>query len=224
MGRGIFILGTDTDVGKTFVTAGITYTLLNNGLKAISFKPVQSGGYGDVKFVKDVCNIDNNYEEMNTYTLKEAVSPHLAAEIEGVEIDIKRVKDQYNNLLSKYDYVVVEGAGGIVVPLKRNYYNYDLVNELKIPTIIVAKAGVGTINHTILTYEFAKSKNLDVRGIVINNYNNKFYEDDNIKEIKKHTGLQVVFTLNTVDKPQDIHRCREEFKKKININTITNLF
>ncbi|MGL5315711.1 MAG: dethiobiotin synthase [Peptostreptococcaceae bacterium] len=231
MGKGIFIIGTDTDVGKTFVTAGLTYKLRECGYNAIAFKPIQSGGIlsedgvipPDTKYIKDICGLDNEHYEMNVYCLKEEVSPHLAAKMENIKILKEKIISQYNELIKKYDYVIVEGAGGIVVPLVDNeYFVYDLIKDLNLEVVIVARAGVGTINHTVLTYEFLKQNGIKSKGIVINQYNNKFYEDDNIEMISKLTQLDILQKLSKVEQPT-LNNIRNEYKN-LSIENILNLF
>lgn len=231
MGKGIFIIGTDTDVGKTFVTAGLTYKLRECGYNAIAFKPIQSGGIlsedglipPDTKYIKDICGLDNEHSEMNVYCLKEEVSPHLAAKMENIKILKEKIISQYNELIKKYDYVIVEGAGGIVVPLVDNeYFVYDLIKDLNLEVVIVARAGVGTINHTVLTYEFLKQNGIKSKGIVINQYNNKFYEDDNIEMISKLTQLEILQKLSKIEQPT-LNNIRNEYKN-LSIENILNLF
>jgi len=233
MGRGIFIIGTDTDVGKTFVTGALTYILKQNGYNVISYKPIQSGGIvsedckalipPDCKYIKEICNLDNDYNEMNTYCLKEEVSPHLAARIENIDILKQEIIGHYKELINKYDYVIVEGAGGIVVPLIENdYFVYDLIKDLNIATLIVSRAGVGTINHTVLTVEFLKKHNINTKGIIINQYSNKFYEDDNIEMIKKLTQLDIVQKINKIE-DISLENIRKEYEK-IDLEKVLNLF
>lgn len=222
MGKGIFIIGTDTDAGKTFVTTGLAYVLKQNNKNAIPYKPVQSGGNGDTKFYKKMANLDYIMEEMNTYTLKEAVSPHLACNLENKKIDKELIISHYKKLINSYDYVIVEGAGGIVVPLVDNkYYVYNLIKDLNLDVVIVARAGVGTINHTVLTNEFLKSQNIKAKGIIINQYNNKFYEDDNINQIEELTNLNIIHKFNKLE--DFSKKSIEEEYKKIDINKIIEL-
>ncbi|WP_042277738.1 dethiobiotin synthase [[Clostridium] dakarense] len=232
MGKGIFVIGTDTDIGKTFVTGALVYKLRESGYNAIAFKPIQSGGIlgdndklipQDIKYVKEVCDIKNNYYEMNTYCLKEEVSPHLAAKIENIDISNEKIINQYNELISKYDYVVVEGAGGIVVPLiEDKYFVYDLIKDLNLDVVIVASAGVGTINHTVLTNEFLKQNNINSKGIIINGYNDKFYEKDNIQIIEKLTNLNVIQTIRNIKKP-NINNIKDEYSS-LCLEKILSLF
>ncbi len=236
MAKGLFVIGTDTDVGKTFVTAGITYILRKHNFNACSFKPVQSGGIvkdnkvlsGDIEFVKDITEINETNTMMNSYCLKEAVSPHIAAEIENVTIDKNKILEDYKKLQEKYDYVIVEGAGGIIVPLIRGkYYIYDLVKDLDIPVIIVARAGVGTINHTALTVDFIKRLGIEIKGLIINGYSNSFYEDDNIKVLKNITNVDVISIINKLNIGENedfISKARVEYDNSLEIKKVLNLF
>ena len=231
MGKGIFIIGTDTDVGKTFVTGGIVYKLINNGYNVLPFKPIQSGGIlenetlisPDIKYIKEICNLKNDYIEMNTYCLKEEVSPHLAARLENINVSKEKIINHYKNLISKYDYVIVEGAGGIVVPLIENsYFVYDLIKDLNLNILIVSRANVGTINHTVLTNEFLKLNNISAKGIIINNYNEKFYEDDNIKMIEKLTDLKVIHKFKSIEN-KEIDNIKHEYDN-LSLDEILELF
>ncbi|AOY76534.1 dethiobiotin synthase [Clostridium formicaceticum] len=236
MGKGLFIVGTDTDVGKTFVTAGMTYLLRKDSFKAISFKPVQSGGIlkneklvpTDVAFVREIAAINEEDVVMNSYCLREAVSPHIAAEKENVKIDIQKIIDDYEKLKAVYDYVLVEGAGGVVVPLIRDgYYIYDLIRELDIPAVIVARAGVGTINHTALTADFLRRLGVEVRGFIINQYHGSYYEKDNIEVIKKITGLNAVAIIHKIDLKEEreaVINVRETFERSLTVEGVLDLF
>ncbi|QZY56933.1 dethiobiotin synthase [Crassaminicella profunda] len=236
MSKGIFVLGTDTDVGKTFITAGLTYTLRKNNYHSCSYKCVQSGGIlknnqlisGDVAFIKKVTDIKEDDHAMNPYCLKTEVSPHIAAEIEKVEIKKEKMIEGYKKLQNKYDFVMAEGSGGLVVPIIRDkYYMYDLIKDLQIPVVIVARAGVGTINHTVLTVEYARSKNIDIKGIIINGYTGSFYEDDNIEVIKSITGLDIIAVVHKIEKKNDenfIDKVKKEFDSSMKIENILKIF
>ncbi|AKL94812.1 dethiobiotin synthetase BioD [Clostridium aceticum] len=236
MGKGLFIVGTDTDIGKTFVTAGMTHLLRKNSFKAISFKPVQSGGIlkndklvaTDAAFAKEVAAIEEEDVVMNSYCLKEAVSPHIAAEQEKVKIDINKIIDDYERLKAAYDYVLVEGAGGVVVPLIRDrYYIYDMIRDFNVPVVVVARAGVGTINHTALTVDFLKKLGVEIKGFVINQYHGSYYEKDNIEVIKKITGLNAVAIIHKIDLKEEqeaVINIRKIFEKSLTVEGVLNLF
>ena len=229
MNRGIFITGTDTGVGKTFITAGITYVLNKNGLSSCSFKPIESGGRrgekallsNDSIFVKQVCGLDEYAENMNTHCLENEMSPHIAFELEGRQMEISDIKRDYMMLSSKYERVVVEGCGGIAVPIKRDcFYVDDLIKALDLPCIIVARASLGTINHTILTVEYARSKGIDIKGIIINGYEGGTIQDDNIKTIESATGIDIISKVSKCSGMEDMACIRAAFEECIDIEKL----
>lgn len=198
--KGFFVIGTDTGIGKTYVS-----TLLYQSLKNIGggyYKPVQSGCLvkndklvaPDVDFLCHFNNIAYD-DEMVTYTLKAEVSPHLAAELENLEIDPEKIMKHWEKLKNEYRYMIVEGAGGLYVPLIRDrFYIYDLIKKLDLPVIVVSSARVGSINHAIMTVENLKNMGISIQGIVFNKVTNNFKEDyfekDNIDIILKLSGIK----------------------------------
>ncbi|KGG80128.1 hypothetical protein Y919_07915 [Caloranaerobacter azorensis H53214] len=237
MSRGLFVIGTDTDVGKSVVTAGLVYILRKNGINTCSFKAVQSGGIiennrlvsGDTMLVKKVCNLEEDEHLMNPYCLSMPVSPHLAAKIEGIEINKRKILDTYRKLSQKYEYIIAEGSGGIVVPIIENkYFIYDLIKDLNLPIIIVSRADVGTINHTVLTVRFAESIGLDIKGIIINRYTDKIHERDNIETIKNITKKEILAVIDEIEdfdyNSNNFESLKSEFEKKIDADRILNLF
>jgi dethiobiotin synthetase len=168
----IFITGTDTDVGKTVVTAGLAASVKSMGYSVGVFKPVQSGApkingefvSPDLEFVKTV---DAGILTHASYNFKEPVAPSLAAILDGVDIDIDKIIEDYKELERKCDFVIVEGAGGLLAPIKGKFLMRDLAKSLDLPLLIVARPDLGTINHTLLTIEAAKSHNIKIAGIII---------------------------------------------------------
>lgn len=187
--KDFFVIGTDTDVGKTYSS-----TLLYKALKKYNYqyyKPIQSGCFlrdgkliaPDVDFLTKFNNIDYD-DSMVSYTLKEEVSPHLSAEMEGTKIEIENVVKHFSDLKNKYSNILVEGAGGLYVPLIRDkFYIYDLVKLLKLPVVLVCGTRIGAINHTMLTLNALKDMGIEVHGLIFNNYKGQFFEDDNIKVV-----------------------------------------
>lgn len=202
MTKGIFVVGTGTDVGKTIVTAMLLYVLRNSGYSATYFKAALSGG-GDTELVSRVSGLDELYENITPYVYKSQVSPHLAAKLENNNIDISVVKSKYDYLKSKYDFIIAEGSGGIVCPLIDDengiYVLSDLIKELNMNVIIVASAEIGTINHTVLTVKYIESIGIKVKGIIINNYKDDLICNDNIKMIEKITNTSVIGKLNHIE-------------------------
>lgn len=171
----VFVTGTDTDIGKTVVTAGLAAVMQSLGYKAGVYKPFQSGAETkngflvspDLAYVK---KLDFYVETLCSYLLKVPTAPYIAAELEGVEIDLSTVQREYQSIKQNCEILLVEGAGGIMVPIAKDLLMLDAVKMLSIPLLIVARPDLGTINHTLLTINQAKEAGLDIAGVVINRY------------------------------------------------------
>lgn len=236
MTKGIFIIGTDTEIGKTVVSAGLMHLLLCNKHKAAYFKPVASGEVflngayqsADSSFIKTVSGFAENQQNITPYSFKDAVAPHFAARQEGRSIDLAVIRDALQYLKNHYELIIAEGAGGLAVPLNdQGFMQYDLIRELRFPCLLVARTGLGTINHTLLTLRFAQSIGLSIKAIIMNGNKQTKTETDNIETIKKLSGIPVVFTLPAlagVDteklQPGNI---KDVFESVININDIIRL-
>jgi len=204
MSKGIFIIGTDTGVGKTIISAGLLYLLLKNKYRALYFKPVASGETEvdgvkmsvDAAFVQQVADFSEDPKRVTPFVFADAVAPHLAARLAGRRIDPEVIQKRFNELKDRCDIIVAEGAGGLAVPLNdEGHMQYDLIRKLGFPCLLVARAGLGTINHTLLTLSYAKSVGLTVKGIVISGAGQTLIEQDNIKTIKGLSGIEAIFTL-----------------------------
>ncbi|MEF9933252.1 MAG: dethiobiotin synthase [Cetobacterium sp.] len=189
LNKGYFIIGTDTDIGKTYISSLLFKSLffLNPGY----YKPIQTGCYmEDGNFIaldpKSLCDFnDIKYDKnMSTYLFENPVSPHLASEKENINIDPAIIKDSFENISKDHPTTIVEAAGGLYVPIIRNsFYMYDLINLLALPVILVCSSKVGSINHTMLTIALLKDKNIPIQGLIFNNYTDEFYEKDNVRVI-----------------------------------------
>ena len=208
MTKKIFITGTGTDVGKTYISALIVKKMRECGYNCGYFKPVMSGvtelnGHlidSDTNYVIQMADLEILPNECTSYWWKEAVSPHLAAKRSRQEIDIEKIKYDVNQMSKRFNYLLIEGAGGITCPLiinnEENYLLKDLIWEMGLSIIIVADAGLGTINSTLLTVDYAKSNGIDVQGIILNNYESDNYLHwDNLEQIETLTGINVVATV-----------------------------
>ncbi|AYE34208.1 dethiobiotin synthase [Clostridium septicum] len=216
MRKSIFITGTDTDVGKTFVASLIVKTLRDNGVEAGYFKGVLSGAIkednklipGDAKEVCSLSGLNEDYENLVSYTLENPYSPHLASRIEGIDINIEKIKSDYKKMKDKYELLVVEGSGGIICPINitdtKTILLEDIIKELELSTIVIARAGLGTINHTILTIKYLEAEGIKVNGVILNGYNpqNIIHKDN--KDIIRHlTGINRILTIPFVEKEKD---------------------
>jgi len=202
--KSIFVTATGTDIGKTYVSALLVSKMRKFGFNCGYYKPALSGAIrqsdgtllpGDCDFVVKTAGLDVKPLDCVSYCFEEAVSPHLAASRAGVSIEIDKIKMDYANISKKYDYMVVEGAGGIVCPfnLEKGILLPDIIKALDLPVLIVADGGLGTINSTVLTIEYAKNHGLSVGGIILNNFdNNDFMHQDNKKQTENLTGYEVL--------------------------------
>lgn len=194
----IFITGTDTDVGKTVATATIASCLKSSGKKVAAMKPIQTGTDTqkilDIEFVYRVLDEEFLIDDVCPYRFTEPLSPKLASEISGEEININTIVSAFRKLHDKFEHLIVEGAGGIMAPIKKDYFMSDLICDMDIPLIIVARPDLGTINHTLLTIEYAKYKCLDVMGVIINKYPPEpgYAELTNPNEISAISGVPIL--------------------------------
>lgn len=203
MSRGIFITGTGTDVGKTYITAMLIKTLRQEGYNCGYYKAAISGAENitesDAGYVNKIAKIEQKESSLLSYLYKTPVSPHLAARIEGNPLCMDSMKLDYGEVCKNYDFVVMEGSGGIICPIRWDEQYHilleDIIKELSLPTLVVADAGLGTINATVLTIAYLKNKNISVKGIILNHYKGSEMEIDNIKMIETLTDTRVIATV-----------------------------
>jgi len=175
--RGIFVTGTDTGIGKTIVSATLARLLALSGLSVGVMKPVTSGCEErdgrlvslDAELVCWGAGIPLTTESA-PYLMKAPLAPSVAASLEGIEIDVAAIKATYQRLAEQYDIVIVEGAGGLLVPVTGSFLMSDLAKELGLPILVVARPNLGTVNHTLLTTSCAAHLGLEVKGVVINRF------------------------------------------------------
>jgi dethiobiotin synthetase len=215
--RGVFITGTDTDVGKTWVAAGLTAVLRQRGVKAVYFKPIQSGcpreSGGliptDARLARQVAGLEEPLEVLTPVALGLPLAPGVAAAQEGVEVDLERIAASLRDLAARYEFLVVEGAGGLYVPLIGTHFLVlDLIRWLSLPLAVVAKSGLGTINHTVLTVKAAQVAGVEVAGVILNRFPEKpgLAEETNPGVIAALTGVPILGRVPEVanlDAPAD---------------------
>lgn len=201
--KSIFITGTGTSVGKTVITAGYSYLLQKNGYKVGVMKPVQTGavdlnGYlhsMDMDFIESVMlmpQVIDRPELKTPVLLHMPASPHFAAEHASIKIAPHLIINTYNSIRRDYnpDYLLIEGAGGLYVPITRDYFMFNLIAALHAQVILVADAGLGTINHTMLSIELLNRHAIPLKGVVFNRASVPLtaMERDNIKTIADISG------------------------------------
>ena len=230
MSKGLFITGTGTDLGKTYIAGLIVKKLADAKQSAAYYKAAMSGNDrradgslipGDALFVQKTAGISQPLEEMCPYVYEHAYSPHLASRIEGHPVQMDVVKAGYYKVCSAYDFVTMEGSGGILCPIcfdEAKIQLEDVIRELHLPSILIADAGLDTINSVVLTVEYMKAKNLPVKGIIYNHYHgNDVMEDDNIFMCEYMTGLPTLAKVKDGDTElamdvQDLMALYEEVK------------
>ena len=207
MKHGIFITGTGTDIGKTWFSGLLVKYLREKGINAGYYKAALSGAEecngklipGDAKFVCETAALPIEPEQLVSCIYRTAVSPALAAELEGNQPQLEVIEQDYHNLFRNFDFLVVEGSGGIVCPIRRDdspIMLTDIIQRLDLDLLLVADAGLGTINSTILTLEYAQRRNLTVRGIVLNRFDSRnFLHQDNRQSLEMMTGLPVAASI-----------------------------
>jgi dethiobiotin synthetase len=177
--RGVLVTGTDTGVGKTWIAAGLTAVWRRAGVAAAYFKPVQSGCPEksgrliptDARFARDLAGLDEPLELLTPIRLRLPLAPGVAAAREGVKVDLAAIAQSLTDLARRYEVLVVEGAGGLYVPLADlDFLVLDMIRWLNLPLVVVARPGLGTINHTVLTVKAAQQAGVTVAGVVINRY------------------------------------------------------
>lgn len=209
----IFITGTGSNVGKTFITAGIAATMQSLGYSTCVYKPVQTGaskknGFGQSQDLLFVKNIDPYIEIHSSYVLKDQTQPVIAAEAEGVLIDKNFIKKRYDLVAKDHDCLIVEGTGGIMTPLAPDFLVSDMIKTLDLPVVVVVKPEAGMINQTLLTINHAENKGIKVRGVIINNFSQDSAEDVEVKSafrlIEEYSDAKILGVIGSFKKPNRI--------------------
>ena len=192
MAKGYFITGTDTEVGKSWCSAGIMERLKQQGHSVVGMKPIASGceetpdglRNEDALLLQQNASIEIDYQLVNPYSFRPAIAPHIAAEREGVEIKLGKIVEHYIQLKAKADVVIVEGVGGWQVPLNEHESVVDLAVALKLPVILVVGMRLGCINHALLTAQSIRNAGCDLEGWIGNGVDSEMAElEQNIESI-----------------------------------------
>ena len=214
--NGFFITGTDTDIGKTALSALLLAELRRRTIHAAPMKPAQTGctiqtsevrgqkselSVPDLDYSLSMAEMDvseEDYKNMAPYCFEPACSPHLAAELIGAEIDLANIVRAAQELASEYESLVIEGAGGILVPLNRSQTMLDLMGSLGLPILLAARPGLGTINHTLLSIQALRAAGLKIAGVVLvesKKTESGFIEEDNITTIEQFGNVPILGTI-----------------------------
>ena len=193
--KGLFITGTGTEIGKTVISGCLAALLKHKGMNLGVMKPISSGSILDAESLKHAAQVDDPLTLINPIRLKYPLAPSVSSRLEHKEIDLMIIDHAYKSFRVKYEMIIVEGVGGIAVPLRDDFLVVHLIQHLNLPILIVAHAGLGTINHTMLTVAFARQFNLNIVGIILNlkqKESSDLAEQTNPSEIEKLTQLPVL--------------------------------
>ena len=217
MCKKLFIVGTDTDIGKTYISGLIVKKLNESGASAAYYKAAMSGNErntdgtlipGDALFVRQTSGISQPLSDMCPYVYEAAVSPHLAAKLEGNPVKLIKVIGGLKYVLENYEYVTLEGSGGILCPIcfdDKELWLQDIITACGAPCLLVADAGLGTINSAGLTAFYMKEKGIPLKGIIFNNFiPGDVMHEDNIRMCEHLTGLKVLACVKNGDMDIDI--------------------
>lgn len=194
MSKAIFVTGTDTEVGKTYIMILLAQYYREKGLDVGVMKPISCGKEeeNDGLKLKRILGMSDFLETINPFRLSHPLAPYVALKKEGKRFDLGLVEKSFSILSRFYDLILMEGVGGALVPIEENYLVADLIKDLNIPALIVARSGLGTINHTLLTVEALKKRQIDILGVVLNGFKGELAEEDNPKMIEKFSGLPIL--------------------------------
>ncbi len=216
--KAYFVTGTDTGVGKTFVSAGILFSLRRRGVRTAALKPAETGITGDPQ--------DNDSDGRRLaqaagvcptgFTYRTPVAPAVAARLEGKPFRLSEVRPMFDALAKEgASFCLVEGAGGLLVPFADDVLAADIACAWDLPLLVVARASLGTINHTVLTVEAARARGLTIAAVILNRACKSAGADEpyNIGEIKRLTGIDVLGTIEHLAAPYDPARCADAVER-----------
>ncbi|MGH9876508.1 MAG: dethiobiotin synthase [Nitrososphaerales archaeon] len=200
---GVFVTGTDTGVGKTVVAAGIAGAMRKDGIDVGVMKPIATGipqenGFrsADAELLVKVSGSKDPESEINPIFLSLEASPFAASRALNIDIKLDDVFSAFKRLTDKHDFVVVEGIGGVMVPVKQNYFVIDMIKEMNLPVLVVSRAALGTLNHTVLTIRACKEYDLNIAGIVLNGVRNDNFAEKTAGEIIQ--DLTEIFVIGSI--------------------------
>jgi len=195
---GFFVTGTDTEVGKTLVSGALILKLREQGMKAIGFKPVVAGTYQDaqghtlnedLETLRIASNLSSTELSLCPYVLEQPVAPHLLAAQQGLKLEMSTILQAFRNVQNQADCVVVEGAGGFLIPLNDREDLGTFAQEIKLPIILVVGMKLGCINHALITCEAIKARNLNIAGWVANTLSTEMpLLEENIQTLQARIG------------------------------------
>lgn len=224
--KSLFITGTDTDVGKTYITAGLAITLRKMSIDVGVMKPFAAGvaqkkGFKseDVEILSNAAQINDSETLVNPQFFPISASPYTAWKKLKIKPKIPLILSSFKKLSKKHDMMLVEGMGGTLTPILKNYYITNLIKDMKIPTVIVTRSKVGTINHTLMTVMMCQKYKIPIKGIIINNFDKGYPINQLKKDLENLTGIKVLGSIPFIKDMSDQSLYRI-FKKNIDMKSL----
>ena len=224
--KSLFIAGTDTDVGKTYVTAGLAVVLRKMNLDVGVMKPFAAGdaqkkGYKseDVEILSRAAHTDDPENLVNPQFFPIPASPYTAWKTLKIKPKVSTVLSSFKKLSKLHDMLLIEGMGGIMTPILKDYYITNLIKEMKIPTVIVTRSKVGTVNHTVMTVKMCEKYKIPIKGIIINNFENGYAVKDLTRDLENLTCVHVLGSIPFI-KDMSNSSLNRVFKKNIDLKLL----
>jgi len=224
--KSLFITGTDTDVGKTYIAAGLAVTFRKMGINVGVMKPFAAGaaqkkGYKskDIVIISKAAQACDPESLVNPQFFPIPASPYTAWKNLKIKPKISTILSSFKKLSKLHDMILVEGMGGIMTPILKDYYITNLIKEMKISTVIVTRSKVGTVNHTIMTVKMCEKYKIPVKGIIINNFEDGYPVKELTRDLQNLTGVKVLGSIPFIKDMSDASLYRI-FKKNIDLKLL----
>jgi len=227
--KSYFITATDTGVGKTTVTSALATCMQKLGINVGVMKPVATGivqktGFksSDVSMLYRAVKVNDSEDDINPIFMPSPISPYDASKVLDLKFDKKIIFEKFAKLQSRHDMMLVEGIGGILTPLSRNYFVADMIKEMGLETIIVTRAALGTLNHTMMTVNTCRDRNIPITGIIVNNYdeNGGLAEKNAPTTLHEITGIPILGVLPFVKDCENTSALIPHVEKNIDLKSL----
>ena len=222
--KSYFISGTDTDVGKTYVMSGLAAAFRKMGIDIGVMKPFAAGteqksGFKseDIQILAKAAQVNDPEQLLNPQFFSIPASPFTASKNLGVTVDVNLILDSFKKLSNMHDMLLVEGMGGIMTPILKDYFVTDLIKDMNLETIIITRSRIGTVNHTIMTCKMCEKYKIPVKGIIINNFDDGYPVTELKRDLQNLTGIKVLGSIPFIKNMSDASLYRI-FKKNIDMN------
>ena len=224
--KSLFITGTDTDVGKTYITAGLAISLRKMSIDVGVMKPFAAGvaqkkGFKseDVEILSNAAQINDSESLVNPQFFPISASPYTAWKKLKIKPKIPLILSSFKKLSKMHEMMLVEGMGGTLTPILKNYYVTNLIKDMKIPAVIVTRSKVGTVNHSLMTLMMCQKYKITIKGIIINNFDKGYPINQLKKDLESLTGIKVLGSIPFIKDMSDKSLYRI-FKKNIDMKSL----